>query len=109
MPNTFTVVGAPNVVIIGGVAYPAGSTATVKAIWAGTTDICAQAAVADPTVFGCLSYTAVAASSSRAVVSPLELGENEMLLPPPPPPGAKVEEVLTFAQWKARQKKELIK
>ena len=56
-PTRVTVVGAPSTIVIAGVSYPAGNTATIKGIFKGTADICVQAAVQDATIKKCYTWT----------------------------------------------------
>lgn len=100
-PDRFTVVGAPYVCVIAVVGYPCGPTALIRAIAAGQADVCAQAAVQDPTIRFCSTKTATTSSSAVSPnLIPLELAENEMLMPTAPPPGARVDRIVTFAEWK---------
>lgn len=52
-PSRVRVEGAPSVVVINGVSYPAGPTATIKAVDHGSADICVQAAVQDKILHQC--------------------------------------------------------
>lgn len=56
-PSRATVLGAPSVIYIGGIPWPAGPTATIKFLGKGPVTICAQPYVQDPTIKGCLTVT----------------------------------------------------
>lgn len=55
-PSRVTVTGNGSPVVIGGVTYPAGTTATIRRIAAGTVSICVQAAVQDKTIQRCYNW-----------------------------------------------------
>jgi hypothetical protein len=99
-PSRFTVQGAPFVCVIAGVAYPCGTSATIKPIAAGTTDICDQAAVQDPTVFFCrtVSTTGSAPATGNRIATDAPQA-YEMIMPTAPPKGARVDRVYTWAEW----------
>lgn len=63
------VVGAPSTVVVQGFPFPAGMTATVKFYGLGSADICVQAAVQDPTIFFCRTWTVTASGSLFALQS----------------------------------------
>jgi len=55
-PSRVQVLGAPSVIVINGVPYPAGPTATIKAVWHGTATVCVQATLQDKTVKKCYDW-----------------------------------------------------
>jgi hypothetical protein len=97
--SLFTVVGAPYVCVYGGVPFPCGPTATIKAIAVGQTQICVQPSPVDTSHEACQTETAVASSVSANRI-PGKRNKYEFPLAAAPKAGTKLDRVYTWGQWK---------
>jgi hypothetical protein len=103
-PSRFTVQGAPYVCMISGVPYPCGTSATIKPIYYGSTDICDQAAVQDNSVFFCRTVSTNPLTAPSGLMAPDWTPDDsrqgfEMVLPTAPPKGAKIDQVITWDEY----------